>query len=134
MLHVPTRASPFPIFRPQIFLSGYEHSAALISGCPYGEDAARLWEIAENLHRAELTALERAENIAEWIRLADKVGQLDPLSKGGRGNEGGVRAAAREIGVERMEARRAEKVASLSDDAKEAAREAGLGSGPINFF
>jgi ParB family transcriptional regulator, chromosome partitioning protein len=30
---------------------------------------ARLWEIAENLHRAELTALERAEHIDQWIRL-----------------------------------------------------------------
>ena len=28
-------------------------------------------EIAENLHRADLTALERDEHIAEWIRLAD---------------------------------------------------------------
>ena len=30
---------------------------------------ARLWEIAENLHPAELTALERAEHISQWIRL-----------------------------------------------------------------
>ena len=29
---------------------------------------ARLWEVAENLHRAELTALERAEHISQWIR------------------------------------------------------------------
>jgi ParB/RepB/Spo0J family partition protein len=30
---------------------------------------ARKLEIAENLHRAELTALERAEHEAEWMRL-----------------------------------------------------------------
>ncbi len=31
-----------------------------------------MWEIAENLHRAELTALERDEHVAEWIALADR--------------------------------------------------------------
>jgi hypothetical protein len=30
--------------------------------------AARLWEIAENLHRAELTALELSEHVAEGSR------------------------------------------------------------------
>ena len=30
---------------------------------------ARLWEIAENLHRAELTTLERAEHVSQWIKL-----------------------------------------------------------------
>ena len=32
---------------------------------------AKLWEIAENLHRAELTKLQRDEQVAEWIRLTD---------------------------------------------------------------
>ena len=31
----------------------------------------RLWEISENLDRAELSALERAEQIAEWVRLTE---------------------------------------------------------------
>ena len=35
---------------------------------------ARLWEIAENLHRAELNALERAEHISQWIRLRGERG------------------------------------------------------------
>lgn len=44
---------------------------------------ARLWEIAENLHRAELTVQERAEHIAEWVRLTgEKVAQLAPPSGG----------------------------------------------------
>jgi ParB family transcriptional regulator, chromosome partitioning protein len=94
---------------------------------------ARLWEIAENLHRAELTALERAEHIDQWIRLKgesgagescnqaeDKLGQVGSVceldraaqtaqvpARGGRGREGGVRAAARELGISRTEARRA---------------------------
>ena len=42
-----------------------------------GYSDARLWEIAENLHRSELTVTERAEHIAEWVRLiAEKVAQL----------------------------------------------------------
>lgn len=88
-------------------------------------DDARLWEIAENLHRAELSKLERDENIAEWIKITDKLSQSATVL-GGRGNEGGVRAAARELGVNKDDAHRAVRVASLSDEAKEAAREAGL--------
>jgi hypothetical protein len=45
-----------------------------------------MWEISENLHQAELTVLERSQNVAEWVRLADKVAQVAPLSTG-RGNE-----------------------------------------------
>jgi hypothetical protein len=78
------------------------------------------------LHRSELTALERAENIAEWVKLTDKLAQVGQVSKGGRGNEGGIAAAARELGVERKVADRADKIAALSDEAKEAARDAGL--------
>lgn len=46
-----------------------------------------------NLHRAELTKLERDEHIAEWIRLTDeknKLAQVGPVSlKGGHGVRGG---------------------------------------------
>lgn len=92
-----------------------------------GDDTAvRLWEIAENLHRAELTALERDEHIAEWLRLT-KLVQSEPLSKkGGRGNTGGRRAAAREIGVSPRDAVQAERVAAMAPEAKAAAREAGI--------
>ncbi|MGJ0427540.1 hypothetical protein [Methylocystis sp.] len=70
--------------------------------------------------------LERDEHAAEWIRLAEKVAQLAPLSKGGRGNESGVRKAARELGIEKEDARRATKVAALSHEAKQVASEAKL--------
>jgi ParB-like chromosome segregation protein Spo0J len=92
----------------------------------------RRWEIAENLHRSELTVLQRDEHVAEWIKLTEesesvKLPQVEPVSnKGGRGKSGGVRAAARELHIEKEDARRAVKVASLSDEAKEAAREVGL--------
>jgi ParB/RepB/Spo0J family partition protein len=39
---------------------------------------ARLWEISENLHRAELTVLERAEHIAEWINLSEAIPAKQP--------------------------------------------------------
>lgn len=96
------------------------------------DDEARMWEIAENLHRAELTVLERDEHIAEWVRLAgNQSAQLAPIESrraDGRGHrpEGGINAAVRELGVERTAAQRATKVANLSPEAKAAAKETGL--------
>lgn len=43
--------------------------------------------------------------------------------KDGKFKEGGVRAASRELGIDRDDARRATKVASLPEEAKQAARE-----------
>lgn len=90
----------------------------------------KLLEITENLHRAELTALERADHIAEWIRLTEqerKPSQHATVSPtGGRGLTGGIRAAARELGIDKDDAHRAVKVASLSEEAKETARVLGL--------
>jgi ParB-like chromosome segregation protein Spo0J len=104
---------------------GWEEIDATIT-YDWTSDEARMWEISENLARAELTALERDEHVAEWIRLAEKPPQDEPVFKGGRGNESGVRKAARDLGIEKEDARRATKVAGLSDEAKDAAREAGL--------
>lgn len=95
---------------------------------------ARLWEIAENLHRAELKELERNEHVAEWIRLTEEADQLTQSvsieskreDKRGHRKESGIRKAARELNINREDARRAVKVASLSDEAKEAAREVHL--------
>jgi len=87
------------------------------------------------MHRADLTMLERSEQEAEWIDLWDqwdargeevKPAQLDQVSAGGRGNTGGLSAAARDLGLSRGAAQRSIKVASLSDEAKKAARECGL--------
>lgn len=80
----------------------------------------------ENLHRAELTVLQRAEQVAKWVELSDKVAQVAPVSKGGRGNEGGERKAARELNLERTQVQRAIKVAALTDEAKQAAQSRGL--------
>ena len=87
---------------------------------------AEMIEIAENLHRADLTSVERSELTARWIELADdKLSQLATVS-GGRGNEGGIRAASRDLGIDKDEAHRAVKIASISERAKAVAREAHL--------
>jgi ParB family transcriptional regulator, chromosome partitioning protein len=71
---------------------------------------ARLVTIEENLFRKDLTALERAEQYAEWFRIAEQLkvsGQDVRKPKGGR-PEGGVAKVARELPISRgtAEARR----------------------------
>ncbi len=106
------------------------------------EAEAELWEISENLHRADLTELERAGQTTRWIELTEsgakveaesaenKPAQLGPVSEtcnvGGRGNTGGINAAARALGITRQEAQRAVKIAAITEPAKEAAVAAGL--------
>jgi len=91
---------------------------------------ARMWEISENLHRAELTALERSEQIAEYAQLAKKKRegvsrQVDAKPLGGR-PEGGSRAAARDLGLSEPAVRRAEEIANITPEAKAAITDAGL--------
>lgn len=84
------------------------------------EIEARLWEINKNLHRAELSALERVEQIDEGrVLTADKVRETPSPSGGAQPKESGVRATARELGVDPKDVRYAAKVAAISDDAKE---------------
>lgn len=106
---------------------GREHISASI--VTMTNDEARLWEIAENLHRSDLSRLERDEQVAEWIKITERISisQSESLRADGRGGRPrGIENAAHEIGVERQDAHRAVRVASLSDEAKEAARETGL--------
>lgn len=105
---------------------GREHIPAII--CSFTNADARLWEIAENLHRADLTKLERDENVAEWVKLTEeKQHSADKMSDKSRGGqEGGAAAASRELGMSERDVQRAVKVDALSDEAKDAAREHGL--------
>jgi ParB-like chromosome segregation protein Spo0J len=91
---------------------------------------ARMWTLSENLHRAELTVTQRAQQIAEWIRLAEDrqsvvSAQVAPKVAHGR-PESGINLAARELGIERTEAQRAVKIDSIAPAAKEALRAAKL--------
>lgn len=97
--------------------------------CEGSDVDAKLWEIAENLHRADLSVQERADHVAEWIKLTnEKLCQDETVSRGGRGNQGGIRAAARDLGVGHTEAARAVKISSITPEARAAADEAGLNS------
>jgi len=79
--------------------------------------------LAENLHRSELTVLERAEHIEEWRRLAaEKVSQVATPQP----RAAGVRQAARELGVPKEEVTRARVIASMPEPLKQAARVAGV--------
>ncbi len=95
------------------------------------ERSCRLWEVAENLHRGDLSLGQRSDQIALWVALrSEKPGQLptfrtEPVA-GGRGNEGGVALTARELGIERTEVRRALAIAAIPSHVRSAADEAGL--------
>jgi hypothetical protein len=92
---------------------------------------AELWEISENLDRAELTVAEHSAHVARKLELLNQrqdvvSRQSDAKPPAGGRPKGGVRAAARAIGISEADARRAVKVASLTDDAKRTAKEVGL--------
>src|SRR6516162_2579509 len=115
----------------------------LFSSAPkvQGNDRQALMaEIAENLHRAELTALERSEHIAAWINLIEENQQgsgeaeesSDELDRRGSGRPKGSRsAAAREIGISEADARRSERIAALPDEAKAEAKDLGLDNNQV---
>ncbi len=95
-------------------------------------DQRRRWVLSENVDRAELTGLARAEQIAELIRLEvrpspdEELTQVVSVSKGGRGKKGGIRLAAKKHGFNREEARRSVLIAKLPKQAKQFAREHGF--------
>jgi ParB/RepB/Spo0J family partition protein len=97
---------------------------------------ARQWEIAENLYRAHLTALEEAKHIAEWVRLVadpESVSRQDVAKpKGGR-PEGAITKAARTLPIKgktqkarRKAIERGLKIAFMSPEGEAAAKKAGL--------
>jgi ParB family chromosome partitioning protein len=105
-----------------------------------GDDTdALMWEISENLHRIELTALEHDKHVAKWIELCEerdkevssqlaKKPPQDGVGQGVGGGrpESGINAAARELGIDKDDAYRAVKVAGLSDEAQQEAVKLGL--------
>ena len=89
--------------------------------------ARRMWEISENLHRAELPQLERDKLVAEWCALTGKqVRQLGAPSGGKQPKEQGIREGSRQLGLSQPDIHRAVKVASLSPEAQAASSELGL--------
>jgi len=90
------------------------------------EREARMWEIAENLHRAELTVLEHDDSSPSgsgWpkrfrCKLTQNHKAVVPRAA--------LNKAARELGIEQTAAKRAVKIDSLTPEAKVAAVELGL--------
>jgi hypothetical protein len=90
-----------------------------------------MMEIAENLHRAELTTQERNEHLAAWVALLEKLGvpisgSERPISKPGRKPSPAVDAAARMSGLSAKTVRRAIKTTKVSPAVKAAADRAEL--------
>jgi ParB-like chromosome segregation protein Spo0J len=133
-------------YRPDVPFDGAIDSYGIVAGAHRLEAAKRLgWddiavievtgdeierelqEIAENLHRAELTVLERDTQVARWAELlAAKERQVDAPSGGAQPADKGIKKAARELNISEPDARRAVKVASISPEAQALARDAGL--------
>jgi ParB family chromosome partitioning protein len=89
----------------------------------------QIWHNAENLDRADLTVLERAEAVAQRAKdeakKAKKAAQ-DAHPGGRQPHDKGVSKAAKAIGVSRDIVRRSKTIAAISSAAKEAAKDAGL--------
>ncbi|MFZ0603049.1 MAG: ParB N-terminal domain-containing protein [Roseiarcus sp.] len=110
--------------------------SVLVRLVDFDDVEARMWTISENLFRAELTVGQRAEQVAEYAKLAaekrdiqfGQLAQNESRREDGRGHrhEGGDSLAARDLGITREEVRRAKTIAALPDQTKQAARDAGL--------
>jgi ParB-like chromosome segregation protein Spo0J len=87
-------------------------------------DDAKIWTISENLHRVELSRLERAEAIAKF---AARVGQsARPLTGGKQPYDMGNSETARQLKIDRKQVREARANANISDRAKKLLIQNGL--------
>ena len=80
---------------------------------------------AAQLARPQIAQGDQVGRASSTAATQENLRQVDALS-GGRGNEGGNRAAALELGLTEQEVRRSRTIDSITPRAKEAAREAGL--------
>jgi ParB family chromosome partitioning protein len=106
-----------------------------------GPTIARLWQIAENLHRATLPALEDAELTAEWVKLTEALQPISAQQKAPGRPESGKAKAARELPVKgkteqarRKNIERKLKIASIDPAVKDAVREARLDDNPTKLL
>jgi ParB-like chromosome segregation protein Spo0J len=101
-----------------------------------GKTNARLWQISENLHRAELTVLDEAEQTAEWLKLVEKLApsqDRDAEKRGPGRPEGLKKKAAKELPIPgKTDAAKLKtvdrrlKIANIDAAARQAARDAGF--------
>jgi ParB/RepB/Spo0J family partition protein len=89
----------------------------------------KLWASSENLHRAELTKLERAEELKRYARARERqVGRnAQPQKRGGtQPADRGHSALARECNIDRRQVRESLAHADISERAKRLLRKNGL--------
>jgi ParB family chromosome partitioning protein len=78
------------------------------------ERGLRLVEIAENLHRRELTVLERARLVDAWTKLVrQEAAQVEHPVGGRQPNDRGLSKTATSLGLSRAEATRSALIASM---------------------
>lgn len=90
---------------------------------------AQLWEIAENFHRSELTAIQRSALVGRWMKLAARMrkGATGGTLGGVQPHDRGVSGVSRALGIPRSTAQLAINVAEhLSEPAKREAERLGL--------
>lgn len=107
-------------------LLGHTEIAAVVEG---DKLTAQLWEIAENFHRSDLTAIQRSALVGRWMRLATRMRKVAPGGHLGgiQPKNQGVRGASRALGIPKETVRRAFNVSEhLSSAAKRAAERLGL--------
>ena len=109
------------------------HQKILAPCCQEGlNDYTTMVEITENLHRAELTAQQRNEQLAIWVELYNRntpqpnLETRSPSSKPGPKPDPGIEAAAKMTGLTSKDVRRAIKTTEVSPAVKEAADRAEL--------
>jgi ParB-like chromosome segregation protein Spo0J len=92
--------------------------------------ALEMMEIAENLHRCELTTSQRNEHLARWVDLIEKrkpdIAAAASISKPGRKPSRAVAEVAKLSGLGRQAVKEAIKTAKLSPEVKAAADDAEL--------
>jgi ParB-like chromosome segregation protein Spo0J len=103
---------------------GLDHISASIATMT--EQESRLWEIAENVHRVELTVLERSNQIARWAELTAALSEVRTPLGGVQPKEKGIRKVARDLGITKTDAYESVKIASISPDVMDLARDVGL--------
>src|SRR5260370_37687238 len=88
----------------------------------------QLWKCAENLHRAELTVMQRAAYVKKWENLLREWATDDQgAQKGGRQPaDKGLSKTAKLLGTSRAFIRRSRRIGSLSRKAQKAAKAAGF--------
>ena len=86
----------------------------------------QLWRTAENLYRADLTKLQRAEGVNKWNVLIKKKAARVAQRGGHQPADKGLSKTAKQLGISREKARRSKKIAGISKDAKAALKSAGL--------